>query len=138
MKYDRSSLEKVGIFELRLYAKKCGVYSPTTKRKKEIIDEIINIQEGDSSPVFNNRGRRNIDFQLFDREESLYDFYKNNLSDFSEIDINLNIKTANDFMIYFDELVKNSFNAKVIQLGYDKYKIDFLDDIVSVEIREDA
>ena len=43
-------LEELGIFEIRNIAREVGVYSPTTLKKQELIDSIINIMNGKLEP----------------------------------------------------------------------------------------
>ena len=45
------------IADLRIYAKKIGVKSPTTKNKKEMIKSIRDIEEKGVNPEYSNRGR---------------------------------------------------------------------------------
>jgi hypothetical protein len=44
-------LEKMGIYDLRNLGREVGVKSPTSKAKKEIIDEIIKIKTGLMEPA---------------------------------------------------------------------------------------
>ncbi len=45
-------LDKLSIFQLRELARKMGVDSPTSKRKGELITQILDISNGNSSPHF--------------------------------------------------------------------------------------
>lgn len=46
----RKELNELSIFALREFARRTGVYSPTCKKKDELIDEIIEISEGRKQP----------------------------------------------------------------------------------------
>ncbi len=55
----RNSLLKLGIFELRSVGRDLGVKSPTSKKKEDIIDEILAITSGEKEPYVrpNAKGR---------------------------------------------------------------------------------
>ena len=57
--YTRDNLDKLGIYELRTLAREVGVYSPTTLKKNELMDQILNIVSGKEKPYVNleKRGR---------------------------------------------------------------------------------
>lgn len=57
--YTRDNLDKLGIYELRTLAREVGVYSPTTLKKNELMDQILNIVSGKEKPYVNveRRGR---------------------------------------------------------------------------------
>ena len=42
----REELNELSIFALREFARRTGVYAPTSKKKGQLIDEIIEISEG--------------------------------------------------------------------------------------------
>lgn len=46
----REELNELSIFALREFARRTGVYAPTSKKKNELIDEIIDISEGKKQP----------------------------------------------------------------------------------------
>lgn len=48
--FNEESLNKLGIFELRNLAREIGVYSPTIYRKKEIVEKIMSIVNGETKP----------------------------------------------------------------------------------------
>ena len=48
--YTRDNLDKLGIYELRTLAREVGVYSPTTLKKNELMDQILNIVSGKEKP----------------------------------------------------------------------------------------
>lgn len=50
-------LYKLTVHELRVRARALGVKSPTTKRQKELIDEILKIQSGELEPYTTKMGR---------------------------------------------------------------------------------
>ena len=41
------NLDNLNIYALRLYARKFGVKAPTSKKKKDLIQEIVKIQNGE-------------------------------------------------------------------------------------------
>lgn len=49
--------DMLGIYELREYARRCGVGSPTTKKRSQLIKEIRLIKEGKIQKVESNKGR---------------------------------------------------------------------------------
>ncbi len=54
----KEQLEDLNIFALREYARRMGVNSPTSKKKDELIKEILDIKNGVKSPVNStNKGR---------------------------------------------------------------------------------
>ena len=58
MVYTMSALYATNIHNLRIIARKVGVSRPTTLPKNELIDEILNIQNGLKSPIpVSKRGR---------------------------------------------------------------------------------
>ncbi len=46
----REELNELSIFALREFARRAGVYAPTSKKKNELINEIIEISEGKKQP----------------------------------------------------------------------------------------
>jgi hypothetical protein len=55
---DIKNLDKLGIYDLRNYARGIGVKSPTSKRKSKIISEIEEILKGEKQAQKSSRGRR--------------------------------------------------------------------------------
>ena len=55
--YNKTDLEKLGIYELRSYARKIGVKSPTTKRHGELINCILKILTGQDKAISTTKGR---------------------------------------------------------------------------------
>lgn len=51
--YKESLLKNLGIYELRELARNVGVVSPTTKKRKQLEEEIIKISKGELAPVTN-------------------------------------------------------------------------------------
>jgi len=43
---DYDELNKLGVYDLRNYARIIGVKSPTTKKKAELIEKILQIHQG--------------------------------------------------------------------------------------------
>ncbi len=152
-----NDLKLMGIYELRNYARSQGVYAPTTKSKDELIKEIEKIKTGELEPVFTNRGRcvmphRQSFFDMIallkefkellktDYEkstESLYNYYCNNMSSKSEVTTTLNLYNYSDFIIYFNELINNSFDAKVTEIKNGFYRLNFKDTTIYITIDEE-
>ncbi len=63
-------LDKLSIFQLRELARRMGVFSPTSKRKGELIESIMDISNGNASPHFSKtkQGRppKNAGFNFVD------------------------------------------------------------------------
>ena len=59
MDFTKEMYKNFNIYELRVYAMKIGVKSPTTKTKETLVSEIEKIKNGELSPYIkpNNRGR---------------------------------------------------------------------------------
>ena len=57
MKYTWDNLENLLIYTLREIGREVGVKSPSSKKKYDLIQEIINIQNGTTAPYFTNLGR---------------------------------------------------------------------------------
>ena len=47
----------LGLMQLRLYARKIGVKSPTALQKNKLIEKILEIENGKAFPTFSRRGR---------------------------------------------------------------------------------
>ncbi|MBQ0099818.1 MAG: hypothetical protein KBS91_04665, partial [Firmicutes bacterium] len=69
-------LNKLGLMQLRVYAKSIGVKAPTSYTKNELIKKIKEIKDGIVSPYFTDRGRPQLN-TFIDIEENLND---NNIS----------------------------------------------------------
>lgn len=67
MKFDRDSLEKINIYTLRNVAREIGVKSPTSLTKPLLIEEILQIQSGQSKPSQPSKRGRPIKNSLEDR-----------------------------------------------------------------------
>lgn len=57
--YKEEVLKNLGVYELRELARRIGVSSPTTKKRKQLEQEILKISKGEANPVIkkNNKGR---------------------------------------------------------------------------------
>lgn len=155
---DIAEIKGMNIFDLRNLARDCGVDSPTTKRKEELINSIINIEEREELRKYSLKGRMPVvsrqsffDMMLILKEfknlfsaindkkdESYFDFYKNNLSENSEVEPIVHVHDYRDFMIMFDELINGTFEAKVEAVRHDLYKLDFKYQTVMVGIKEEV
>ena len=51
-------LSKKSLHELRILGRKIGVKSVSTLKKQDLIENIIDITNGNKQPSFNNRGRK--------------------------------------------------------------------------------
>lgn len=66
----RLELEKMSVHILRAIGRECGVRTPTTKRKTEIINEIIAITFMGQQPYYSPYGRKkNFDLSAVAKEE---------------------------------------------------------------------
>ena len=63
--YDETTLNKMGIHDLRSYARKYGVKAPTMLKKDEIIAELLKIKEGQITPTKSNMGRKPIESKTY-------------------------------------------------------------------------
>ncbi len=59
MLYTEEQLKKYSIYQLRFLARHVGVRSPTTKKREELIEKVLAIQNGEEQPYYapNNKGR---------------------------------------------------------------------------------
>ena len=126
--FNKESLEKLGIFELRNLAREIGVYSPTIYKKQELISKILSIVNGQETPHIakTKQGRppksinsvNNIldifipkSASIDDQREYISDF--NNLSRLTAMEINANINYNADNDAYLDKGI-----LEVISEGY--------------------
>ena len=68
--------------------------------------------------------------------ETQYDYYINNFSDESEVDIVVSIANKADFSIYLHELLKENFVANVVRINQTKFRIDFRFQSLFIEITQ--
>lgn len=64
--YDFEYIDKLRIHELRDFAKKLGVSSPTTMKKEELIEKINTIIQGDSYPIDKSNRINHKEFDFFE------------------------------------------------------------------------
>ncbi len=57
MVYDRESLEKTELHDLRKIGKKIGVRAPTRLKKADLVENILAVQSGKVQPYFSAIGR---------------------------------------------------------------------------------
>lgn len=86
--YDLEYIEKLRIHELRDFARKLGVSSPTTMKKEELVGKITAIIQGDSGAIDKS--------SKFLKNENNFDFYQLLISDKSNILDSLLKKANND------------------------------------------
>ncbi len=128
-KINEQNLQELGIFEIRNIAREVGVYSPTTLKKQDLIEKIMQVINGEVEPYVKKtkQGRppKNIttinDFidvivpkktfeQRFDNAKNYYNVFNDNQT-------NLNV----------DEVGKNEFCFKGLVKVYNKeYALCFL------------
>ena len=60
MKFDRESLEKTELHELRKIGKQIGVRAPSRLKKADLIKNILDVQSGKLQPYFSSKGRPNM------------------------------------------------------------------------------
>ncbi len=56
--FKEEDLRKFNLLTLREFARKIGVKSPTSKKKAQLIKEIVNIEKGLQKPYFSKFGRK--------------------------------------------------------------------------------
>ena len=58
MNYRKEQLNEISIYDLRAFARKIGVKSPSSMIKRNLIEEIIKVENGEKAPDFSGkRGR---------------------------------------------------------------------------------
>jgi len=69
-------LNELSIHQLRGYARNCGVKSPTTLKKEQLIDEILQIQTGKKQPTNSNMGRKpKVNYQDLFQDQNRYSLH---------------------------------------------------------------
>ncbi len=84
MENDFNRYEKINIHSLRNIARKIGVKSPTTLKKKELIEEILLIESGKKPPCATKRGRNTnirIEDKVIDNEKFLIELNSSHVKD---------------------------------------------------------
>lgn len=133
---NRAYLESLGIHELRIKGRSVGVKSPASKKKEELIDDILSIEEGRVSAHKTNRGRPPKGFnRVYDNEE-LND--RNNTL-IPDLRYDLNMDEQNDGLEFNSDLVLGinpPLNFTGIVGEYDgKFIVtDYYDDSLSMYI----
>ena len=142
------NIRSMHIYDLRSYARKCGVRAPTTLKKNEILIAIKEIETGERLPEFCNRGRKPTHIlpdyeelvpetnEITPKEESYYDYYRKYMSENSIVDTIVNVWDETDFMVLFDELIRNSFVADVSRIDKGLYRLDFKFESIYIEVGE--
>ena len=59
-------LENMTLYELRELGRGIGVKSPSSLRKKQLIEKILKIQKGEEKPTFSCRGRPVVRNKVYD------------------------------------------------------------------------
>ncbi len=131
---ERENLLAMHVYDLRVFAKQCGVKAPSSKTKAQIVNEIFEIKKGEMKPIYNNKGRRNRHYLFELKDETIYDYYRRILSDKTEVFVTLNIDNKEDFLIYLEDLIKESFLAEVTKIKNDKYRLDFKNDTIFIDV----
>ena len=54
----KNELSKKSLYELRILGRNLGVKSVSTLKKSDLIQNILDISNGNKQPIFNNRGRK--------------------------------------------------------------------------------
>ena len=67
---DKQTLNNKSIYELRIIGRELGVKKPTTLKKQALINAILDMQLGNDTPTFSNRGRPPITNKI-EKENSL-------------------------------------------------------------------
>ena len=153
---ENTDINILNVYELRNFAKSYGVKSPSKMTKQELLDNIKKINCGEIEPTFTSKGKipfvtRQTYYDILKLvnelksllinneklEESYFDYYKNNLSSNSEVESIVKIYDFKDFIIIFDDLIRNSFQANVKEIKNGIYKLDFESQSVIVSIQEE-
>lgn len=92
MCYNKETLSKMRIYELRDLGREKGVRSPTSLKKQELVEKILEITCGEAEPYRTNRGRPAINYPAPTDSKGL------------SIDINM-CKTVSDKERIVDELL---------------------------------
>jgi len=121
--------ETMSIYELRTYARQCGVNSPTTKKKTELIDLIKKIKAGEELPFVSTKGRPPL-MKMSNSYQSLF----LRLSDNSIIEPIIDAYDFKDFLIIMENVIKDSFNVIIEKINEEFYKLIFNDDIIFIKI----
>ena len=88
MVHDKNDLENLGIHELRKLARTIGVKAPTTKRKSDLINEILLIKSGNALPHITRLGRPALESMVTIEQSSL----KNKLTEEKLDELLFNLK----------------------------------------------
>lgn len=129
-KYDLEYIDKLRIHELRDFAKKLGVNSPTTLKKEELICRIMALVEGNSDSDSDNKyikNDENIDFYgllTSDNSNILADLLgldksKDNKSSTNDNANTMVIRKNNDSVKPFEDVIKYSFVLRQNDAKYD-------------------
>ncbi len=68
-------LNNLDIHDLRCLARGCGVQSPTTKKKQELVESILKVCQGEQTPVENKMGRKPLSKNFQYNYETSYSSY---------------------------------------------------------------
>lgn len=145
----REELNELSIFALREFARRTGVYAPTSKKKDELINDIIDISEGRKQPYIakTKQGRppKNYGYPFAEGFANIpqQTFQPTYLKQDTQFDYNDNIRTVNGYL----EIGNNSTllwsyqNGKLVCLQVDKKKVDDFNlksgDLLMVEVGGD-
>ncbi len=68
----KENLEKMGLQSLRIYAKQKGVKSPSSFSKYKLIEKILDIENGKTTPYFTKRGRPSNNNLITEKDQAAY------------------------------------------------------------------
>ena len=117
----RDELNDLSIFALREFARRTGVYAPTSKKKEELINDIIDISEGRKQPHIakTKQGRppKNYGYPFADTFVGVQQpIYQTNLKQESHFVYNENLKTVNGYVEFSNTgtVVWSFINLKLV------------------------
>ncbi len=122
-------IKELHIHELRKFAKKCGVKSPTSQNKKSLIDKLSKLHVTDV-PTYNQEQKviETQDWHLFKH------YFTNIFSPISEDTlVYINLKNIKDFVIYFENLLSH-IDEKFVMLNFNQYQITLQGEILKINL----
>jgi len=136
-------LNKMGIHDLRTFARNSGVKSPTTLKKEQLIDGIIMVKSGEIEPVTSNMGRKPKATSNVSNEVIMPGLYDKMSLSSPIFRFNTDIITEDCILKFTDTgkpmLKLSQKTGRIVQIGVtpdflDRYKLK-RDDIVTAELR---
>lgn len=124
------NLDNLNIYALRLYARKFGVKAPTSKKKKDLIQEIVKIQNGEKLPEYTNKGRKPlINFFEEDKEN-----FNEKLTTKSSVESVINIDNKEDFILIFKKIMEELFLYDLKNSDNEMYELNINKKVVQISL----